>query len=416
MRRYLPLLAAVLLGAGCSNRERLNPLDPANTVTRGAPQGFIAIAGDGLVTLTWQGVLPGQILGYRLYRRVGSTGAFEVLADLPPKSAQYIDAGLANDIEYGYRIVYVLANGALSAAAADFATPGRARPWVVDYMGRTLSRLAPDGRHAVADPGSSSLQTPSALDVDPLNGQVWVCDPYGGTLWRVTPSFSATPIGSFNQPVAVAIDPGGRRAWVCDQSSGQLQCLDLGNPGPPIFVVPGLATPLSVAVDVIDGSAWVCERTGDAVRHIGFSGTRMGAVVVTEPSRVAVDSLTRRIWVTSFNARRVSIFNGAGFPIDSILNLGGPVGVTVDPRTGLTWVADTGGDRVIAYDRDTRAQRVLVTGLSAPLDVSVDRATGQAWVAVSAGGEVVRIAPDGKILSRTGGFQQPTGISVERRP
>ena len=68
---------------------------------------------------------------------------------------------------------------------------------------------------------------------------------------------------------------------------------------------------------------------------------------------------------------------------------------------------------MIAYDRN-RTELFQVTGLPAPLEISVDRAKGEAWVALSAGGQVVRIAPDGRVLSRTGGFVQPYGIAVER--
>src|SRR5262245_48336434 len=104
MGRLLALLIAALLTAGCSNRERLNPLDPANTSTRGAPQGFAAIAGDGLVELSWNALQPKDwVLGYRIFRRIES-GTFDRLADLPPNSSQYLDVGLANDVDYTYHI------------------------------------------------------------------------------------------------------------------------------------------------------------------------------------------------------------------------------------------------------------------------------------------------------------------------
>jgi DNA-binding beta-propeller fold protein YncE len=413
MRRLLPLLVAAALGAGCSNRERLNPLDPANALTRGAPQGFVAVAGDGLVQLSWQGLPPDLVLGYRIFRSVGG-GAFDSLTDLPAKSSQYLDAGLANNIDYTYSIAYVLDGGGLSAAASDVATPGRTRAWVVDLSAGSLSRLTPDGRH-VADVISGPFRAPSALDVDPGNGQVWVCDNFTGQLWRVTPGMAPASIGSFSDAVSVALDRLSQRAWVCDQTAGELQSLDLANSGAHVFTIPGLAQPLSVAVDAIDGSAWVCERSGDRVRHIALNGTPMGSATVATPSRVAVDSTTRRIWVTSYSSRRVFVLSGSAVPIDTIEGLAGPVGVTVDPRSGRAWVADTGGDRVITYDRN-RAELFRVTGLPAPLEVGVDRATGQAWVPLAEGGEVVRISPDGRILSRAGGFQQPYNIAVEQRP
>src|SRR5437763_5792 len=49
----LGLAAACVAAAGCSSRERANPLDPANTRTGGAPTGFQALADDRAVELVW---------------------------------------------------------------------------------------------------------------------------------------------------------------------------------------------------------------------------------------------------------------------------------------------------------------------------------------------------------------------------
>jgi DNA-binding beta-propeller fold protein YncE len=415
MRRLVPLLVAAGIVCGCSNRERLNPLDPANAFTGGAPLGFTAVADDGRVLLSWQPPPGNLVLGFRLFRRVGASGAFDSLNSFSAQTTRYLDSGLANGVDHSYLIAYVLTDGMLSPAATDVATPGKARPWAVDYAGHSLNRIAPDGRR-IAETLTGGMQSPAEVDVDPATGSVWVCDPTAGRLWRVVPNLSIDPIGSFSQPVAVAVDPIHRRVWAADQSAGELQSFDLGDPVIPRVRIPNLATPIGVAVDPFDGSAWVCERTGDVVSHIGFTGGRIGFAIAKEPSRVAVDSTTRRIWVTSSNSRRVMVFDSNGAAIDSIQGLAGPVGIAVDPRAGgRIWVADANGDRVIAYDRN-RNELFRVQGLSSPVEIAVDRATGEAWVTAATGGQVVRIAPDGTIIRRTGGFAQPYGVAMDRRP
>src|SRR5262249_11819416 len=147
-----------------------------------------------------------------------------------------------------------LANGAIGPAAHDVATPGRARPWVADYTGRAIDLLTPDGRR-IASTFAGDFQTPVALAVDAASSQVWVCDQYGGRLWRVSQGFSAEEIGAVVQPVAVAIEHVTRRVWVADLSLGALQSFDINNPSTPAVDARGLATPLSVAVDAVDGSA-----------------------------------------------------------------------------------------------------------------------------------------------------------------
>jgi DNA-binding beta-propeller fold protein YncE len=408
MRRLLPLLALAALAAGCSSRERLNPLDPANRATGGAPQGFAALAGDRSAVLQWTLSTTGLTLGVRLFRATGAA-APESLADLPPGVTEFFDTGLANGVDYTYRLSYVLQNGALSGAATDVATPGTARPWVADYSAHTVSRITPDGRH-IAESISQSFKGPSALDVN-SDGRVWVCDPLGGRLWRVTPGLFEEEVGSLQQPVAVTIDRRRARVWVCDQGLGALQGLDPVNAVAPYVDVRGLARPLDVGVDPIDGSVWVCERTGDRVRHISFAGDALGSAIATAPSRVAVDSVTHRVWVSSVVARRVTVFGPTGTALDSLTNLAGPVGIAIDPIAGSIWVADTDGDRVIVFDR-AGGEKFRVTNVYQPLEIAIDRATGEAWVAQASIGQVTRISADGHVLRRTGGFSQPYDIAL----
>ena len=409
MRRVLALLVAAALAAGCSNRERLNPLDPANARTGGAPQGFVALADNRSVLLEWSPSVTGLTLGVRLFRAVGAGAAPESLADLPPGVTQFLDSGLTNGVDYGYRISFILQNGSLSSSAGDVATPGTARPWLVDYSARAVDRITPDCRH-IAESLSGPFEGPAAIDVN-KDGRLWVCDPVAGRLWRVTPGLLEEEVGSLQQPVAVAIDRRLGRAWICDQGLRALQSLDTVNPVAPYVDLRGLATPLDVAIDPIDGSAWVCERTGDRVRHISVLGVAIGSAVVAEPSRVAVDSVTHQVWVSSEAAHRVTVFTTTGTPVDTLLGLAGPIGLAIDPIAGSIWVADTDGDRVIVFDRSGNV-RFRVSNVFQPLAIAIDRRNGDAWVAQAAIGQVTRIDAGGRVLGHIGGFTQPYDIAL----
>jgi DNA-binding beta-propeller fold protein YncE len=167
-----------------------------------------------------------------------------------------------------------------------------------------------------------------------------------------------------------------------------------------------------VAFDPIDGSAWACERTGDDVRHVNYAGAASGSATTPQPSRVAVDSVTRRIWVTSFTDRSVRVFGSNGFPADTIPGLGGPIGIAIDSRAGRIWVADAGADRVLVYDRS--GNELFRVGLLEPLEIALDATSGEAWVVLSTAGQVARIASDGRVLVRAGGLIQPYDIAIER--
>ncbi len=407
--RALAALAATLLLAGCSGRERSNPLDPANALTGGAPQGFVALAADHSAELRWAASTSQLPLAYRLTRAAGSAPA-ESLTTLAPEATQYFDSGLTNGIDYTYRLSYVLGNGILGYATFDIATPGPARAWVVDSETRSLQRITADGRH-VAEVLQGRFREPNSVDALADN-VAFVCDPSGGQLWRVyTHPNIQEEVGSLVQPVAAVVDRDRNRLWVADKGRGALLSLDPINPLSPYVNVPNLALPTDVAIDIADGSAWVSERTGGQVRRVSFTGSTVATALVANPARVAVDSLTRNLWVVSFAARRLSVFSSIGAPLDSIGGFSGPLGIAIDSRRGHVWIADVNGGRMVVFDRN-RARLFEVTGLLEPLDAAIDLNSGDAWVVLAGGRQVVRIAADGTIKTRLGGFYRLKDIAL----
>lgn len=411
MRRLLPLLVLAAL-AGCSHRDRTNPFDPSNPATGGGPSGLVALAGDGRVDLRWDPVSGATLAGYRLYRKTAAETSFRALsALLPPVTTRYADVGLLNGLDHVYRLVFVFeGEGERGRSADEIATPGSARPWVTDADLGELARITPDGRHvAFALPG---LSAPNSVAADPSNGLVWVSDGLAGRVVVLNPWTGATvTIPGLVSPAALALDVAGHTAWVCDERDRTLYHFDTsGTPvGTPIEPID---TPIGVAIDPADRSVWVAERGASRVRHYGENHALLGSTAVDRPSRVAVDSLTRNPWVTSFASRQVFQLDPAGAVVRAIPGFQGPIGVAVDARRGRIWVADALANQVVALDR---AGTVLFRsgGISEVRDVSVDPWSGEVWAVAPGTGEVVRLSPAGTILRRLGGFRQPLGVSVD---
>jgi DNA-binding beta-propeller fold protein YncE len=415
MHARRPLLALALsLLAGCSDRQRSNPLDPNNPATQGAPIGFSAKASDHSVALDWVSIPRGEIIGFQLFRRVtGETTFTAISAVLPTAAASYSDVGLLNGIDHEYRLYYVFTDGLHGKPASDVATPGAARPWVTDFSSRSVLRLTPDARRVgLTDFGG--YQSPGNIDVDPAREHVWICDTFAGRLFRLKPSINEhVTINTVNEPVDVAVDPGTGDVWVCDQGQGAV--LRFGEDGnvSPLLRIGDLLTPLAVAVDPNDGSIWVCERDGSMVRHFDTNGVPLSGTPLGNPSRVAVDSLTRSAWVTSFTQGRVVRYDAGGTARDTVGGFSGPIGIAVDSRLGIVWVADAAANRVVALDR-LGDQLFALGGLSQAREIGLDRATGQVWVTLPGAGAVALITPAGQVVRRVIGLSQPYDVAVGR--
>ena len=403
---------ALLLVVGCSNRERANPLDPRNPSTQGRPSGFVALAGNGSVVLSWQPEARPGVFGYQAFRRGPGESEFHAISDvLPVSRSQLPDFGVTNGSDYQYRLFYVLTEGPSGPPAEATATPGAIRPWVTDYGAAALLRLTPDGRHVLSS--ELGFLGPTQVAVDPASGLVWTSDTFANRVVVFNPlNGGREEIANVSRPFGVAVDPLGTTGWICDPGNNRLyHATGLGQPAQPALI-PGVIDPLAVAVHPGDGSIWVCEGLQNRVRRFDAQGLELWEAPVSSPSRVAIDSVTRQSWVTSFSGARVIRIGAGGELLDTLGGFQGPIGIDVDPRRGRVWIADAVANQIVVTDR-AGAVQFRLSSLSEVREIAVDRASGEAWATVPGAGMVVRISATGAVNRRLEGLVQPYAIAID---
>ena len=415
MRRLTALLTLALpLLAGCSTRAHLNPFDPANPATGGQPAGFQALAGDQSVRLRWQTVSAPGLLGYQVFRLAPGDTAFRPLTVvLPPTTSSQADFGLLNGAEHRYRLYFVIENGLAGRPAEDVATPGPLRPWVADPGAGRLVRLSADGRHMAESFPPAGGASPVALDVNPADGRVWVVGPGGDVLVYEPGLGRSTVIGQgLGTLTCVVVDRPDSSAWVAYVTNGRLVHLRPSGQSADPPVLSGLEYPGSLALDRSNRSLWVVEQDGDRVRRYTAGGALAATIVVSKPSRVAVDPVTHEAWVSSLSLGRIVRLSPGGSVLDTITACAGPIGIAVDATRRRIWVADAAADRVVAFSPDGTVQFVI-TGQAEAREIALDEATGEAWVTLAAAGAVARLSPAGVEILRTGGLGGPWGIALD---
>ncbi|MCC6349030.1 MAG: hypothetical protein IT347_05500 [Candidatus Eisenbacteria bacterium] len=415
MRRHAALLSAalaLLLTAGCSQRERANPFDPRNPQTGGRPTGFNAVAGLSVVQLSWDKRSDLAIDGFQLYRRTSSDSLWRPLgALLPPEAGQYLDSAVRNGERIRYRLVFVAHGQPVGGPAEDEATPGPLRPWIADPGAGAVLRLSPDGRDVTIR--ETRFGAAGRIAVDSFDGFLWASSNTTGLVWASDPG-SPFPISipGISSPDAIAIHPFDHSAWVCDRAGAVFHFRRDGSVPSPGRITP-LDDPVAIATCALDASLWVCERGGNRVRHFSALGVPLGAAFVRAPTRIAVDSLTRVAYVTSFELGRLWRIAENGTPIDSSAAAIAPIGIAIDRPRGRVWVADDGGARLLGLSLETLAVEVTVTNAGIPYDVAVDRSSGEVWVVARSDGAVVRLAPDGRRLDVRTGFTDPVEVRLD---
>jgi DNA-binding beta-propeller fold protein YncE len=417
MRRLAPLLAlavvalAVIL-AGCSRRDRANPLDPANPATGGGPTGFNAVADFGLVRLQWDPEPGLGIDGFLLERLAPADTAYRPIGSLLPASqSRFTDFGVLNGKRYLYRLSFVIGGAPATRTASDEATPGDARIWVSDAGWPALLRLSPDGRDVAQAIGTGA---PDGLAYDNASQYVWYSDRNDGQVRLYDPQVVATNrFTGFSNAQELALDAVNESVWITDYQAGRVRHLYPTGASATPGAIELLDGPTGIAVDAGDRSVWICENAGNRVRHYDVNGGAISNTSFSAPSRVAVDSVNHIAWVTSLDRSLVTRIAPNGQALDSLRVASGPLGITIDRDHDRVWIADALGDRVIVVRLSTRATLFTVSGLHGARDIAVDRTTGEAWVVASTDRAVVRLSPSGVILQHLSGLSNPFEIRFD---
>jgi DNA-binding beta-propeller fold protein YncE len=92
-------------------------------------------------------------------------------------------------------------------------------------------------------------------------------------------------------------------------------------------------------------------------------------------------------------------------------SLQGPLGIDVDPQSGVLWVCERIGGTVRRYM--SNGTTLTSTRLVSPSRVAVDSTSGDAWVTSFETGRLVHFLVNGVADDTVGGFQGPVGVAVD---
>lgn len=176
----------------------------------------------------------------------------------------------------------------------------------------------------------------------------------------------------------------------------------------------GLASPAAVAIDG-SGNAWVTGDTGAVVKLSPAGAVLSGPSGITgggldHSFSIAIDS-SANLWVANkYNAvtdGTVTELSAAGSILSGANGYSGgnidyPLSVALD-QSGNVWVANYANSSVTENPQSSSAANFTGGGLSFPVSVAID-ASGNVWVANFGDGTVSKLAPNGSLLSPSGGF------------
>lgn len=369
---WLAGVAACL--TGCEERQRLNPLDPLNPVTRGRPTGVRVVSEMHDITVSWEPIAVEGMVGYRLHRRIAGEGLFQLVSEVSADSCLFRDHRRPFGVVHEYCVSALAGDYESPCSAPVSITPGPTFCWVVSSYDGSVVRLTHDRRHELLR--YKSMAYPWIVEADPVTGSAWVVDAIYGSVTEVTASGSErVRLGWFRQPSDIALDPRRRHLWITEQASTDSAVVHkFTTDGTLIFTRAGLVSPSRLAIDTKTGSCFVADTRAQKVLRVAGNG---------QLSQVA----EKLVW---------------------------PTGLACDPQSGQLWIADATQVLRLSLRTGTLAQAEgpFVRAYVAAANDS----TGECWVVdlgpLAGQAQVVRLTSDGRRVASYGPFVQPYGVTV----
>lgn len=407
------LLIGLLLWTACSDRQRLNPIDPSNPITAGKPAGVRIYSEMDQAVLEWEAIPIRDFVGYRIYRQGPADSNFRFIHLSPPESTCYRDKKLAYDAEFKYQI---------SVLAQDFESPrsdivsiipGPTYIWATDIFNRRLVKISHDGAHEI-------LQTPvdgypAELAFDAPMQRLWFIDVLLNGVYfleKGIPRLAVSLSGGKLSDIAVDVD--NDRVWVTDETKGIIYVFN--RQGQRVGEISGFNKPIAIDFYSRDGAAWVVDLKAARVSKIAANLSLVAKLTdFRRPMDVSVNQKTGECWIA--DSSRVFKYDARGavkIRIETGLNMA--TKVAVDSDNGNCWVLDQvfwyQQSRLLCFNE--KGHKLLeVSGLSWPENLAVNPYDHGCVVADAGNGRIIKFFADGKVGGQLTGYDYPQGLLVE---
>ena len=413
----LPLLLVVCWSGGCTDRQHRNPLDPLTTNPLDTSTAIDAVAGNEVVSLSWDYSQFEDLTGYRLHRSAFSadeTSPELTVRDLSPSTLQFEDVAVSNGQTYLYWLSLIVdVDGELELTRTELATPGPEIAWAADGGSGLVWQLSPDGRNGLLARGRFSV---GGMAVNRQDRSCWVSDTNTG-LHRIDVAGEVDAIESELMTAGdLSFDADGSTGWVVDSADASVYSFSLDSPDSLLLlqVDASFLDPFEIAA--IGGACWIADREQGRILLYSVEGGRvvdwrgfdelLAIAAADGPLQAEGGNV---VWALADTGARLLRLEVEGVEREFALPFDRALSLDVDDRTGNCWVL---GESDIAVFNDDGSlmpnERQVDLGAT---DLTIDGINQNVWVAATSAVWKLNIELEG--AARLDGFSQAFRIAVD---
>ena len=287
--------------------------------------------------------------------------------------------------------------------------------WVVSG-GDTVYKLHANGK---ADPSAiQDLTNASAVEVNPVNGIVWIASSAGNNVFRydsAAGAFTQTP--EIKAPTGISINPADGTVWIAgldgirkvSADGTQILAQVIPADGPANLDIGRFA----VAVNPKDGSCWMTDGKGPIGRYDANGNQIAVAPPMQEPKGGLSVDYQGNVWVADTQHNVVVRISPTGEELVKKADILNPVSPSVNPKDGSVWLAANNNMLINLSATGTKitefeAGMAIVAVTYSPADKGI-------WIADMLGetftGQVSKWSSKGQMIFKNA-VPQPSTVSI----
>ena len=287
--------------------------------------------------------------------------------------------------------------------------------WVVSG-GVTIYKLHANG---AADPSAiQDLTNTSAVEVNPVNGVVWIAVSAGHAVFRYdTTSGTFTQTPKIKSPTGISINPVDGTVWIAGLDGVRKVSADgtkiLAQVIPPDGPANLDIGRFDVAVNPKDGSCWVTDGKGPVARYDANGNLLANAPPMDEPKGGLSVDYDGNVWIADTHHDVVVRYSPTGQELVKKTDILNPVSPSVNPKDGSVWLA--ANNSMLLNLSATGTQITSFEAGMAIVAITYSPADNGIWVADLLGetfqGQVSKWTAKGDILFKNA-VPQPSTVSI----
>ena len=293
----VPIIALLIIS--CSEREHLNPFDPENPDTHGAPTGLVIVSDRNRIDLSWDPMDINGLSYYQIFRSVDNYNLS--LHDSVTANFNYwIDNPVEYDRVYRYAIRACTADDIGNLSDTLKIIPGPVNFIIADFYNFFIQKLSYDGAHILT---TNYQDSPIAIEVSSTQQKIFIADYWNEQI--IISNWNLSSINSFNlhdRPLDMAFDPQLNRLYILGLDKKQI--LIYSTTG---MITDSLPAPTSLpfgshlCLDPKQRSLWISVPERDTIFQINLSASNRISVHpgIHKPRKIYAGPIDGGCWAAT---------------------------------------------------------------------------------------------------------------------